>query len=297
MSNITPFVFEGHNVTVITDDDGSLHFVAMEAAEILGYSDAYEMTKRLDDDEKQNRQIAGFGPRGVTVISESGLYDAILGSTKPEAKPFQKWVRAEVLPSVRKTGSYTLPQAQQVKPARASERYREAAVITREQLKICKLLGVDDGMAKVITAKEVRNVTGLDFTPLLTNITATDNPRLTVKELAERIGGGAKSEQVNAALEQLGFQAKKHWLSKGQPRSKWELTEAGKQYGALAPYQAQEHEHAGYRPVWHADVLEFVQPLVLTAVADRAAAKKPKRATRAAAPAPAPAPEPQGALL
>lgn len=112
MSNITPFDFKGHKVTVISDDDGSLHFVAMEVAEILGYSDAYEMTKRLDDDEKSNRQIAGLGSptggRGVSVISESGLYDAILGSTKPEAKPFQKWVRAEVLPSIRKTGSYKL---------------------------------------------------------------------------------------------------------------------------------------------------------------------------------------------
>lgn len=108
MSNITPFVFEGHSVTVISDDDGSLHFVAMEIAEILNYSDAYEMTKRLDEEEKQNRQIAGFGNRGVTVISESGLYDAILGSNKAEAKPFQKWVRSEVLPSIRKTGSYSM---------------------------------------------------------------------------------------------------------------------------------------------------------------------------------------------
>lgn len=114
MSNIVPFVFKGHNITVLSDDDGSLHFVAIEVAEVLGYSDAYEMTKRLDEDEKSNRQIAGFGSptggRGVTVISESGLYDAILGSTKPEAKPFQKWVRSEVLPSIRKTGNYSLTQ-------------------------------------------------------------------------------------------------------------------------------------------------------------------------------------------
>lgn len=108
MSNITPFVFEGHDVTVISDDDGSLHFIAMEIAKVLDYSDAYEMTKRIDEDEKQNRQIAGFGNRGVTIISESGLYDAILGSAKPEAKPFQKWVRSEVLPSIRKTGTYSM---------------------------------------------------------------------------------------------------------------------------------------------------------------------------------------------
>nr|WP_279087929.1 BRO family protein [Comamonas thiooxydans] len=108
MSNITPFVFEGHSVTVISDDDGSLNFIAMEIAEVLDYSDTEALTRRLDDDEKQNRQIVGFGNRGVTIISESGLYSAILGSTKPQAKPFQKWVRSEVLPSIRKTGSYSM---------------------------------------------------------------------------------------------------------------------------------------------------------------------------------------------
>lgn len=108
MSNITPFVFEGHDVTVISDDDGSLHFIAMEIAEVLDYSDAHKLCERLDEDEKQNRQIRGFGNRGVIVISESGLYSAILGSTKPQAKPFQKWVRSEVLPSIRKTGSYSM---------------------------------------------------------------------------------------------------------------------------------------------------------------------------------------------
>lgn len=107
MSGITPFVFEGHDVTVISDDDGSLHFIAMEIAEVLDYSDTEALTRRLDDDEKQNRQIVGFGNRGVTIISEPGLYSAILGSTKPQAKPFQKWVRSEVLPSIRKTGSYS----------------------------------------------------------------------------------------------------------------------------------------------------------------------------------------------
>lgn len=64
------------------------------------------MTKRLGDDEKQNLQIAGFSSRGVTFISESGLYAAVLGSHKPEAKAFKKWVTSVVLPSIRKHGAY-----------------------------------------------------------------------------------------------------------------------------------------------------------------------------------------------
>ena len=185
-------------------------------------------------------------------------------------------------------------KASAIKPPRASERYREAAVITREQLKICKLLGVDEGMAKVVTAKEVRNVTGLDFTPLLTHVTVTENPPMTPKEIAEHLGGGVTSEMVNSALEQLGFQVKKHWETpKGQPRSKWILTESGKEFGAMAPYQAEKQQHAGYRAVWYAKVIELIQPMVEVAIAQRAAAKaikRPKKATPATS-------EPQGALL
>jgi prophage antirepressor-like protein len=81
-------------------------FVAMDVASALDYSDTEAMTRRLDDDEKQNLQIVGFGPRGVTVISESGLYSAILSSQKPEAKAFKRWVTATVLPSIRKHGAY-----------------------------------------------------------------------------------------------------------------------------------------------------------------------------------------------
>jgi prophage antirepressor-like protein len=81
-------------------------FVAMDIAVALDYSDTEAMTRKLDDDEKQNLQIVGFGPRGVTLISESGLYSAILGSHKPEAKAFKRWVTSVVLPSIRQHGAY-----------------------------------------------------------------------------------------------------------------------------------------------------------------------------------------------
>jgi hypothetical protein len=104
--NIIPFSFESHQVRVIAGDDGEPWFIAKDVAGILDYSDAHEMCSRLDEDDKQNRQIAGFGNRGVIVINESGLYSAILGSRKPEAKKFKKWVTSEVLPAIRKTGAY-----------------------------------------------------------------------------------------------------------------------------------------------------------------------------------------------
>lgn len=106
---IETFEFNGIQLRGLLLDDEPW-FVAMDVAKVLDYSDTYELTKRLDHDEVQNLQIAGFGNRGVNTINESGLYSAILGSRKPEAKAFKKWVTSEVLPAIRKTGKYEKPQ-------------------------------------------------------------------------------------------------------------------------------------------------------------------------------------------
>lgn len=104
-AQVIPFNFESREVRTLLVDDQPW-FVAMDVADALHYSDAQAMTRRLDDDEIQNRQIVGFGNRGVIIINESGLYSAILRSRKAEAKRFKKWVTAEVLPAIRKHGHY-----------------------------------------------------------------------------------------------------------------------------------------------------------------------------------------------
>ena len=106
---IMPFKFDDQDVRVIVGHGGEPWFVAMEIAAILDYSETEAMTRKLDADEKQTRQIVGFGPRGITVINEPGLYNCILTSQKPEAKRFKRWVTHEVLPAIRKTGSYATP--------------------------------------------------------------------------------------------------------------------------------------------------------------------------------------------
>jgi prophage antirepressor-like protein len=82
-SNTSAFIFQSHQLTVITEKDGEVWFIAKEVAEILGYSDAQAMTRRLDTDEVSNRQIVGFGNRGINLINEPGLYSSIIGSNKP----------------------------------------------------------------------------------------------------------------------------------------------------------------------------------------------------------------------
>lgn len=99
------------NPVRIIEKDGDPWFVAKDVAEILGYSETNRMTARLDDDEIQKfastKMVdANSKAREFTIINESGLYNAIIGSKKPEAKAFKRWVTHDVLPSIRKTGAY-----------------------------------------------------------------------------------------------------------------------------------------------------------------------------------------------
>ena len=106
MADITPFNFGNNTVRVIARGDQPW-FVATDVASALGYRNAPDATRHLDEDEKgtQNVRTPG-GEQQLTIISESGLYALILRSRKPEARKFAKWVTSEVLPTIRKTGSY-----------------------------------------------------------------------------------------------------------------------------------------------------------------------------------------------
>src|SRR5690348_3135961 len=101
------FIYEGAQVrTVIID--GQPHWVAKDVCDILGFVNLSETIKRLDEDEVISNEVTDSLGRNqqTNVVTESGLYSLILGSRKPEAKAFKRWVTHEVLPTIRKTGSY-----------------------------------------------------------------------------------------------------------------------------------------------------------------------------------------------
>jgi prophage antirepressor-like protein len=110
-TNIAKFTCEGFPFRVI-DRDGNPWFVLAEVCRVLKISNPSDAATRLDDNEKHTlgdaEGIEGMDPRvqSLILINESGLYSLILRSRKTEAKRFQKWVTAEVLPSIRKTGGY-----------------------------------------------------------------------------------------------------------------------------------------------------------------------------------------------
>lgn len=112
MNNIQIFKYENNDVRTV-ELNGEPWFVLKDVCAVLGLGTVSKVADRLDADEKGMNQIhTPGGMQDVTVINESGLYNVILRSDKPEAKPFRKWVTSEVLPSIRKHGGYIAGQDQ-----------------------------------------------------------------------------------------------------------------------------------------------------------------------------------------
>lgn len=110
MANIQVFEYQNNKVRTV-DADGEAWFVLKDVCEVLHLGTTAKVAERLDDDEKGMNQIhTPGGTQNVTVVNESGLYHVILRSDKPEAAPFRRWVTNDVLPAIRKTGSYNAPQ-------------------------------------------------------------------------------------------------------------------------------------------------------------------------------------------
>ncbi|KOH01648.1 toxin Bro [Lactobacillus johnsonii 16] len=105
------FNFENQQVRTLTINEEP-YFVGKDIATILGYKNTKDaLLKHVDEEDKLGAQIATSGQRReMTIINESGLYSLILSSKLPNAKKFKRWVTSEVLPTIRKTGSYQLPQ-------------------------------------------------------------------------------------------------------------------------------------------------------------------------------------------
>ena len=103
-SEIQSYNFNGAALRTLTDENGEPWFVAKDVCDILEISNPSDALKRLDDDERSRFNL---GRQGETnIVNEAGLYVLVLGSRKPEAHEFKRWVTHEVLPQIRKTGGY-----------------------------------------------------------------------------------------------------------------------------------------------------------------------------------------------
>jgi prophage antirepressor-like protein len=107
MNELTIFNYGADEVRTVAIG-GEPWFVLKDVCGVLGLESAHKVAERLDEDERNQIPLTDNLGRqqNTTVISESGLYNVILRSDKPEAKKFKRWVTHEVLPQIRKTGGY-----------------------------------------------------------------------------------------------------------------------------------------------------------------------------------------------
>ena len=105
--------FENFQIRIITDEQGDPWFVAKDVCEALGYTNNRKaLSDHVDEEDVTKRDtLTKGGIQAVSCINESGLYSLILGSKLESAKRMKRWVTSEVLPSIRKTGSYGAPAA------------------------------------------------------------------------------------------------------------------------------------------------------------------------------------------
>ncbi|MFW6681764.1 phage antirepressor KilAC domain-containing protein [Komagataeibacter intermedius] len=125
------FKFEGQEVRVL-DVNGAPWWVLSDVCAILEITNPTRAADRLDEDECTLHTVKGVDgkPRETNIINESGLWSLVLTSRKAAAKRFKKWVTAEVIPSIRKTGSYS---AKPLVPQTYAEALLEAGRIAKER--------------------------------------------------------------------------------------------------------------------------------------------------------------------
>ena len=166
-----------NEITVFNNDEfGSIRtvtienepwFVGKDVAEVLGYQNgSRDINRHVDDEDKLCTKIEYAGQkREVTIINESGLYSLILSSKLPNAKKFKRWVTSEVLPSIRKTGSYSKPMSElevlQHSINQLVEQERKLKALEVQQGEQVKRLDIIDSRLEVLNGVHIEG-TGRD---------------------------------------------------------------------------------------------------------------------------------------
>lgn len=250
MSAIIPFQFDTHAVRVQLDDAGLPWFNANDICDALEMGNPSQVIKsHVDTDDLQKMEVIDKLGRTQLAnhVNESGLYALILGSTKDAAKRFKRWVTSEVLPAIRKTGSYTVTGPLPALPAPTHDRVAAILLIGEA---VAKVPGVKTGIAMAATLTCIQENTGLVMEVLRRALPASNEPicALNATQLGKLLNRSAKAtNQLLAA----------HRLQLRNDRDEWELTEAGEAWAEAMPYS--RNGHSGYQILWNAAVAELLK--------------------------------------
>ena len=186
----------------ILEKDNELWFVAKDVCDCLEIKNTTDALKRLDNDERSRFNL---GRQGETnIVNEYGLYNLVLSSRKPEAKEFKRWITHDVIPQIRKTGTYSmnipksLPEALRAYANEVESHNATKAIVAQQEQQIAEFKPVKDYVDKILSSKSC----------------------LTITQIAADYGMSA--QELNKILHEAGLQRKvgDQWILYKQHMSK-----------------------------------------------------------------------------
>lgn len=228
--------------------DGEPWFVAKDVCECLELTNTSQTLSYLDDDEKGiiTNDTPG-GAQEMSIISEPGLYSLILRSRKPEAKAFKRWVTHDILPTIRKTGGYSMAVAKAEREAPIQGEV-EAAIL------IFKAAGIQGNQLALAADKYYKRRIGVSALESagLELVAPQQKQLLTPTQIGKELGG-ISGRKVNLMLAGLGLQQR--------VGEAWEPTEEGTARGGVLMDTGKRHGDG--TPVrqlkWPSDVVAVLQ--------------------------------------
>ena len=185
--------------------DGELMFVAKDVCDCLEITKYRDAISRLDSDERGSVKLdTPGGKQDIAAINEYGLYNLVLSSRKPEAKEFKRWITHDVIPAIRKTGSYSisipksLPEALRAYANEVESHNATKAIVAQQEQQIAEFKPVKDYVDKILSSKSC----------------------LTITQIAADYG--MRAQELNKILHEAGLQRKvgDQWILYKQHMSK-----------------------------------------------------------------------------
>lgn len=267
MSNLSIFDFEGNQIRVTGTADKP-EWIAQDICIALGFKSAGDVLRRLDEDEKGSvLALTPGGEQKLLTVNESGLYNLVLRSRKPEAKRFRKWVTGEVLPSIRRTSSYVIePSLRQAPPTQSSIEEISALFsglfnlgIKPELVESVKLTAIARCLPHLAPAVE-------EGKKLLSTQMVVDDVPMSPTQLGQLLGERLQlakiptGKEINQALLNLGLQVSEHQTnSRGEKRLHWHLTNEGQKYGQMLTDTCIGHEKTVFHIRWFRSVIPLLE--------------------------------------
>lgn len=179
MNQLQQFMY-GHQEMRTMNIDGEPWFVAKDVCEVLEIANSRDAIGRLDDDEKGVVLTDTLGGKqNVATVNEYGLYSLILGSRKPEAKQFKRWITHEVIPTIRRTGSYNLPKTMP-----------ETLRLLAAQIEETEAVKAENAQLSIQTSEQQQKLKEQEAPVAIYNLAISAHNTMSMQEVSKSLGTG-----------------------------------------------------------------------------------------------------------